>query len=150
MEEQAIQQEVVKPEVKNTIPDWIRVHDCVYIIKRQTWQGESTWRGHKRIALVVGIGENTLTLANPDGEIFDYDTNNDNDSKEGYETIFEVASEILFENEIKKELKSQIEYAQKQLEKVDSTEEWLSKFKNQISFFGRLARFVKENAPWKN
>lgn len=118
----------------------IRIHDVV-MVKRTYTDPDKSWYGGEYIGVIIALDEESITIKNERGDEATYKKGVDGD----YTTTISLYSEIEFRNKIEKAIKSQNNYIDQALEKLDEITKWQHDFLNDVSLFARLTRWFKGN-----
>lgn len=117
----------------------INLHDCITIIQNHK-DPEKKYYGSRKTGVVTEIAETKLTIRTAENDIHEEDF-----ADKDYH--FEIAklSEFEFIKEIQKNIARKQKRAEDEFAELQEMKQWLSKFQNEISFLGRLKRFISLN-----
>lgn len=100
---------------------------------------KSSWRNTKKTGLVCYVTDESLSIKLPDGEIEDIKF-----IQEEYSVIFGQVSEFEYIKLIKKEIEDKKKTLKRYEEELVDIQDWLETYEKQISFIGKLIKFVKD------
>lgn len=131
---------------QNQKPTIVRIHDVAVLMKKQRTNEDGTKRGYDfyakdRSGVVIELSETTMTLKFADGETEVYDQSvTDKD----YYYEVGIGSEIEYENLIAKEIKKKLKALEDAEADLKDLNLWYYEFKERISLWGRLMRYLKQ------
>lgn len=132
-------------EEKNQSTDGFQIHDIVVLNKVQRTGEDGKKLGYSfyakgEIGLITEISTENMVLIYPDRSDENYVPAEID--KDYYYTISK-ASEVEYQNKIEKKIATLVEERKKKDDEIKELLQWRHDFEHQISFMGKLARFVK-------
>ena len=131
---------------KNQTTENVKVHDIVAIWHNQRTGPDGAKLGYDfyckkpKIGLVTEVSNTKIAMIAPDRDEESYDSEEQN--KDYYFTIGQ-ASEFEYQSQIEAKIESLVKARDEKNEEIKKLTLWRHDFENSISFFGRMARFIK-------
>lgn len=118
----------------------IKINDTICIITTHI-DPEKYYYGGKRHGVVIEKNQNEITIVKADGEQETFDLSKKDTE---YTYTFGEFSEFEYIKQIEKTISEQKNRILRETERLEDIEKWLKTFKYDISFLGRLSKFLKK------
>lgn len=123
----------------------LAIHDIITITSHQKTAENGkkkgySWQAKDQVGLVVEVGPTRLKVKWPNGELEEYELDNEEDD---YYYTFNRGSDVVYLDEIDKAISKEVRSKQEVEETIKKLMEWRHDFEHSFSFIGKLVRFIK-------
>jgi hypothetical protein len=119
----------------------LKIHDCVVVVRNHKNE-DKYYYGGRTPGVIMELGKEKFAVKTACGQTEEFAF-----VQEEYTLEVLPLSEVEFANLITKEIKDQERHLDEKIEELETVEQWQKDFRMEVSFLGKLMRFIKSEAP---